>query len=82
METLPEKRRVPLVDKVSTTVLEKVKEICTESNLPIPDLNIDRAHPTGKVYFDRIKKANCRGITQFVILLSVIEYCCVGPKTY
>ena len=48
---------VPSVDKeTSSDVLEKVKEICAESNLEIPDSNLDRAHRIGKSYFDKIKK--------------------------
>ena len=54
---------VPSVDKeTSSDVLEKVKEICAESNLEIPDSNLDRAHRIGKSYFDKIKKVNCKSI--------------------
>ena len=55
--------RVPLADgETSTNVLEKVKGICTDSNLDIPDSNLDRAHSIGKVYFDGIQKVNCKSI--------------------
>ena len=54
---------VPSVDKeTSSDVLEKVKEICAESNLEIPDSNLDRAHRIGKSYFDKIKKVKCKSI--------------------
>ena len=54
---------VPSVDKeTSSDVLEKVKEICVESNLEIPDSNLDRAHRIGKSYFDKIKKVKCESI--------------------
>ena len=54
---------VPSVDKeTSSDVLEKVKEICVESNLEIPDSNLDRAHRIGKSYFDKIKKVKCKSI--------------------
>ena len=33
--------------KISTDVLEKVDEICAESNLEILDSNVDRAHLIG-----------------------------------
>ena len=33
--------------KISTNVLEKVDEICAESNLEILDSNVDRAHLIG-----------------------------------
>ena len=54
---------VPSVDKeTSSDVLEKVKEICAESNLEIPDSNLERAHRIGKSYLDKIKKVNCKSI--------------------
>ena len=54
---------VPSVDKeTSSDVLKKVKEICAESNLEIPDSNLDRGHRIGKSYFDKIKKVNCKSI--------------------
>ena len=54
---------VPSVDReTSSGVLEKVKEICAESNLEIPDSNLDRAHRIGKPYFDKIKKVKCKSI--------------------
>ena len=43
-------------------MLEKVKEICAESNLEIPDSNLDRAHRIGKPYFDKIKKVKWKSI--------------------
>ena len=43
-------------------MLEKVKEICAESNLEIPDSNLDRDHRIGKSYFDRIKNVKCKSI--------------------
>ena len=54
---------VPSVDReTSSDVLEKVKEICAESNLEIPDSNLDRAHRIGKSYFDKIKKVKRKSI--------------------
>ena len=54
---------VPSVDKeTSSDVLEKVKEICAEPNLEVPDSNLGRAHRIGKSYFDKIKKVNCKSI--------------------
>ena len=54
---------VPLVNReTSSGALEEVKEICAESNLEIPDLNLDRAHQIGKPYFDKIKKVKCKSI--------------------
>ena len=56
-------KQVPSVDReTSSDVLEKVKEICAESNLEIPDSNLDRAHRIGKSYFDKIKKVKCKSI--------------------
>ena len=56
-------KQVPSVDReTSSDVLEKVKEIYAESNLEIPDLNLDRAHRIGKSYFDKIKKVKCKSI--------------------
>ena len=48
--------------ETSTNMFQKVKEICAESNQDVPDLNVDRAHRIGKVYFARIKKVNCLSI--------------------
>ena len=49
--------RIPSVDReTSSGVLEKVKEICAESSVEIPDSNLDRAHRIGKSYFCKIKK--------------------------
>ena len=54
---------VPTVDRqTSSDVLEKVKKICAESNLEIPDSNLDRAHRIGKSYFDKIKKVKRKSI--------------------
>ena len=54
---------VPLAHgEASTNMFQKVKEICAESNLDIPDSNVGRAHGIGKVYFARIKKVNCLSI--------------------
>ena len=54
---------VPSVDsETSSGVLEKVKEICAESHLEIPDSNLERAHRIGKPYFDKIKKVKCKSI--------------------
>ena len=54
---------VPSVDReTSSDMREKVKEIYAESNLEIPDLNLDRAHRIGKSYFDKIKKVKCKSI--------------------
>ena len=54
---------VPSVDRETPTdVLEEVTEICAESNLKIPDSNLDRAHQIGKSYFDKIKKVKCKSI--------------------
>ena len=54
---------VPSVDKeTSSDVLEKVTEICAESNFKIPDSNLDRDHQIGKSYFDKIKKVKCKSI--------------------
>ena len=54
---------VPSVDsETSSDVLEKVKEICAESHLEIPDSNLERAHRIGKPYFDKIKKVKCKSI--------------------
>ena len=39
-----------------------MKEICAESNLEIPDSNLDRTHRIGKPYFDKIKKVKCKSI--------------------
>ena len=39
-----------------------MKEICAESNLEIPDSNLDRAHRIGKPYFDKIRKVNYKSI--------------------
>ena len=51
------------VDKeTSSDILKKVKGICAESNLEIPDSNLDRAHRIGKPYFGNIKKVNCKSI--------------------
>ena len=56
-------KQVPSVDReTSSDALEKVKEIYAESNLEIPDLNLDRAHRIGKSYFDKIKKVKCKSI--------------------
>ena len=58
---------VPSVDsETSSDVLEKVKEICAESNLEIPDSNLHRAHRIGKPYFDKIKKGKCNSIIVLV----------------
>ena len=46
----------PVAKETPSDVLEKVKEICAESNLEI--LN-PKAHRIGKSYFDKIKKVNC-----------------------
>ena len=80
METLFEKRRSTISWRNFPNVLEKVKEVCRESNLAIPESNVDRAHWIGKVYFGRIKNLNCQSIILFVILPSIMEYCCIGPK--
>ena len=41
---------VSLADsETSSDVLEKVKDICTEPNLEIPDSDLDRAHQEGKM---------------------------------
>ena len=54
---------LPSVDmETSSYVLEKVEEICAESNLEIPDSNLDRAHQIGKPYFDKIMKVKCKNI--------------------
>ena len=51
---------MPSVEKeTSGDVLEKVK---AESNLEIPNSNLDRAHRIGNSYFDKIKKVNCKSI--------------------
>ena len=55
--------RVPSVDReTSSDVLEKVNEVCAESNLEILDSNLDRAHRIGKPYFYKIKKVKCKSI--------------------
>ena len=54
---------VPSVDReTSSDVLEKVKKICAESMLEIPDSNLDRAHGIDKPYFHKIKKVKCESI--------------------
>ena len=54
---------VPSVDReTSSDMREKVKEIYAESNLEIPDLNLDRAHRIGRSYFDKMKKVKCKSI--------------------
>ena len=54
---------VPSVDRATASdVLEKVKEICAELDLEIPDPNLDRAYRIGKSYFDKIKKVKCESI--------------------
>ena len=54
---------LPSVDReTSSDMIEKVKEICAESNLEIPDSNLDRAHRICKSYFDKIKKVKCKSI--------------------
>ena len=54
---------VPSVDReTSIDVLEKVKEICAESNLEILGSNLGRAHRIGESYFDKIKKVKCKCI--------------------
>ena len=54
---------VPSVDReTSNDVLEKVKEICAESNLETPDSNLDRAHRIGKSSFHEIKKVKYKTI--------------------
>ena len=54
---------VPSVDReTSSDVLEKLKEICAESNLEIADSHLDRAHRIGKSYFDKIQKVRCKSI--------------------
>ena len=59
-KTLFENR--PSTGEISSDVLENVKEIYAESNLEIPDSNLDRAHRIGKSYFDKIKKVKCKSI--------------------
>ena len=59
--------------ETSSDVLEKVKEICAESNLGIPDSNLDTALRIGKSYFHKIKKVKCKGII-------VCFNCCTGQE--
>ena len=66
--------RVQSVDReTSSDVLEKVKEICAESNLGIPDSNLDTALRIGKSYFHKIKKVKCKSVV-------VCSNCCTGQK--
>ena len=66
--------RVQSVDReTSSDVLEKVKEICAESNLGIPDSNLDTALRIGKSYFHKIKKVKCTSVV-------VCSNCCTGQK--
>ena len=67
---------VPSVDReTSSDVLEKVKGICAESNLGVPDSNLDRAYRIGRSYFDKIKKVNCKSII-VILILSITGHCC------
>ena len=65
--------RVPSVDReTSNDVLEKVKEICAESNLEIPNSNLDRVHRIDKSYFHEIKKVKCKTI---IVRFNTFRHC-------
>ena len=63
-------------------MLEKVKEICAESNLEIPDSNLDRAHRIGKPYFGKIKKVKCKSTIVRFNTFHHRTLLCKGKKGY
>ena len=66
--------------ETSSDVLEQVKKICVESNLEIPDSNLNRTHRIGKPYFDKIKKVKCKSITFLCLIVGRLN-CKFWKKT-